>query len=118
MDPLKLLKKIETAHGVKLTGRLREFYESGEVMKYQNKYNKEFECNVDFFSKYALEADEEYEENLIPIAGKIDENGIEEEQAWIGVNLDKKDTPVYALYTSCEYEDAFKNFDEFLQDFE
>jgi hypothetical protein len=119
IDPVDLRRQLETAQEVKLKGRILDFYESGEVLKFQNRYHKKFDCLVNFNSRYATGIPgQSYPGNLIPLAGEVSEKGYEDEQRWIGINPDEPDSPVYELLTSSFFEQVYNSFDEFLADFE
>lgn len=119
MDAKDLLQQIETAQVVQLKGRIREFYESGEVLKYNNEYHGALDCIVNFDTSYAKTPFiEEYPIPMIPIAGKVNEKGYEDEQAWIGINPEETEGEIYKLYTSGDYNKAYDSLDEFLEGFE
>lgn len=119
-----LLEEVETAHGVTLSGRLRDFYTNEEYRKHQRKTCPEYDCQVDFLAPVVqFEFDQEYYDRqarrhiqLIPIASKWTgaAYGYEDEQQWFGVDPTLPDGPVYSLYTSGEYAIAYPNIDAFL----
>jgi predicted DNA-binding WGR domain protein len=118
LQPMDLLKQIESINEIKIKGRLRDFYETGEILIYNNKYHKEFECYINFDSRYSKSySDEEYDKEVIIIAGKVSEDGYEDEQNWIGINIMENDITVYDLFTSGEYDLSYDSFDEFLAGF-
>jgi hypothetical protein len=118
VDPADLLRQVEGAQEVTLKGRIREFYESGEVLKYQNRHSREFDCRVNFDSRYAkLTCMQTWSVKLIPVAGQVDEKGYEDEQRWIGINPEEANSPVYELFTSSRFEEVFPDLDAFLADF-
>ena len=124
--PDDLLAQIEAAHSVELSGRLRRFYTQHEYKRYQGKRCKALDCTVDFVSNATLGEfyqefwDEEREEmiELLPISSKTDADGYEDEQQWIGVDPSQSDGPIYALFTSNAYEQAYASLDAFLADLE
>ena len=119
VDPVDLLRQVETAQEAILKGRIREFYETGEVLKYQDRYHKKFGFFVNFDSRYAKTVStRSYSLNLVTVAGMVDEKGYEDEQMWIGINPDEGNSPVYELHTSSYFEEVFPDFDEFLKEFE
>lgn len=118
LQPIDLLKQIENINEIKIKGRLRDFYETGEILTYNNKYHKEYKCFINFDSHYSKSYSyEEYDQDFIIIAGKVSENGYEDEQSWIGINKTGNEIKVYNLYTSGEYDLSYDSFNEFLADF-
>jgi len=124
--PDDLLAQIEEAHDVELSGRLRRFYVEHEYKRYQGKRCKGLDCTVDFVSNATLGEfyeefyDEQREEmiELLPISSKTNADGYEDEQQWIGVDPAQADGPVYELFTSNAYEQAYPSLDAFLADLE
>jgi hypothetical protein len=119
-----LLEEVEAAHGVTLTGRLRDFYANEEYRKYQRKVCPDDACQVDFLSPVVqFEFDEVYYDakarrpiQLIPIASKWTgaDFAVEDEQPWFGVDPALPDGPVLALSTSGGYAVAYPDLDAFL----
>lgn len=104
---------------IELNGRLKEFYETGEVLNYQDKYHQDLQCEINFDSRYAKSISlEEYDEDFIIIAGKVNEEYYEDEQNWIGVLVKHDSIQVYDLFTSSSYDLLYDSFDEFLKSFE
>lgn len=119
LKPKDLLAQIEAVNDIELKGRLREFYESGEVVNYQDKYHNDLKCEINFDSRYAKSSSlEEYDEDFIIIAGKVNEEYYEDEQNWIGVLEKQGSILVYDLFTSSSYDLLYESFDEFLKSFE
>jgi hypothetical protein len=124
--PDDLLAQVEQAHDVELRGRLRRFYAEHEYKTYQGKRCKALDCTVDFVSNATLGEfyqefwDEQRQQaiELIPISSKTNADGYEDEQQWIGVDPSQADGPVYELFTSGAYEQAYASLDAFLADLE
>lgn len=123
-----LLRHVEQGHGVTLAGRLRAFYEGREYKQHQGKRCRALDCVVDFgaaavqgnfYQEYYDRAAQQHV-TLMPISSKWvgEDYGYEDEQQWIGVDPSLEDGPVYALYTSGEYEEAYAQLDAFLADLE
>lgn len=118
LNGLDLLKQIETTYNVKLKGDILEFYTSGEVLNYQNKHHNDFGCKINFDGVCTkIDIDQEYAINIIPIAGLVSADGYDDEQAWIGINLDEEHTKIHELFTSNHYTESFLNIEEFVKGF-
>jgi hypothetical protein len=124
--PDDLLALVERAQDVKLTGRLRAFYENHEYKQHQGKYCKGLDCKVDFiadvvqlpFTHEFYDRKAKQNIQLIAISSKLvgKEYKSPDEQQWIGVDPAQGDGPVYALFTSNAYEHAYDTLDAFLAD--
>ncbi len=118
-----VLELIEAGHEVELKGRLRAFFETLEFRDYDGKFCEKLGCTVDFTADAVLgdfyqefyEPDTDTWRELIPISAKV-YDGIEDEQQWIGVDPALGDGPVYELFTSNAFEEAYASLDEFLSD--
>jgi hypothetical protein len=118
LDPVDLLKQIEEANELKFSGRIELFYRSGEVLRYQEKYHKEFDCFVDFDSVVVRRVPREpFRPGLVFFAGMVDEKGNRERQNWIGFDCKDPKGPVYDLRTSGFEEKVYDDLDAFLKDF-
>ena len=115
--------EIEKAHGVTLPEPVRTFYATNAYFPYQNFYSQSLECEVDFVSDAVLgnyfeehyDGEREEHRTFVPISAKIFD-GYEDEQPWIGIDPEEDNGPIYALYTSGEFDQAFDNLDAFLAD--
>ena len=124
--PKDLLAQVEAAHDVQLQGRLRRFYAEHEYERYQGKRCKGLDCTVDFVSNATLgdfyeqfwDAENEAMIDLLPISSKTNADGYEDEQQWIGVDPREPDGPVYELFSSNAYAQAYPSLDAFLADLE
>ena len=124
--PEELRALVEEGHGIQLRGRLRRFYDQHEYKQHQGKRCAGLECRVHFaspevqgeFSERYYDPRQKVNVHLIPIASKVSESGGRDEQQWIGVNAALADGPVYALYTSGAFEEAYPNLDAFLAELE
>ena len=121
-----LLDHVQEGHDVQLTGRLRLFYTNHEYKKYQGWLCREFDCLVDFdspevqgnFYQEYYDPAQSADVQLIPISSKWcgEDFAYKDEQQWIGVDPSLPDGPIYALYTSGDFEEAYPNLDAFLAD--
>lgn len=121
-----LIDYVQRGHDVELTGRLREFYTNHEYKRYQGWLCREFDCVVDFdspevqgnFFQDYYDSAKRADRKLIPISSKWtgEDFGYKDEQQWIGVDPSLPDGPVFALYTSGEFDEAYPNLDAFLAD--
>lgn len=126
MMPENLLEMVEENHEVTLKGRLRRFYEEGEYKKYQGWICQELDCKVNFAAQavIGLFYEEFYDRELgdyvdrMPISSKGvgEDYDYEDEQQWIGVDPNLEDGPVFELFTSNAFEEAYPNLDAFLED--
>jgi hypothetical protein len=118
-----VLALIESGHEVTLSGRLRAFFETDEYRDYDGKFCQSLECTVDFTADSVLgdfydefyDSETEQWRELIPISAKV-VDGLEDEQAWIGVDPEMADGPVYELFTSNAFQEAYGSLDDFLAD--
>lgn len=118
----ELLDHIERGHETTLLGRVRRFFESQEYRRYQGLTSNALDCAVDFTSHTVQGSfTQQYRDErgqrlaLLPLASKV-VRGREDEQQWIGFDASLEDGPVYALFTSGEYEEAYPSLDAFLAD--
>jgi hypothetical protein len=124
--PDDLLELVEQGHEVTLRGRLRRFYADHEYKQAQGKICAGLDCRVNFVASPVLGTFyEEFHDpqsgetvELIPISSKGvgEDYGYEDEQQWIGVDPSLEDGPVYELFTSGAYTEAYPNLDAFLAD--
>jgi len=122
--PDDLLERVQAAHKVTLTGRIRDFYANHEYKQYQGRLCPVLDSSVDFVAtcvQYAF--DQEYYDSkarkpvlLLPLTSKRlgPDFDKEDEQQWIGHDPSLSDGPIYSLFTSGEYEIFFPNLDAFL----
>ena len=117
-----LLDHIEGGHDVRLLGRARRFFESQEYRRYQGKTCKALDCTVDFTSRsvqgnftQSYRDDRGQPVALLPLASRR-RDGREDEQQWIGFDASNEDGPIYALFTSGDFEEAYPTLDAFLAD--
>lgn len=121
--PDDLLAQVEAAQDVQLTGRLRAFYESGEWKSYEGRTSQSLGCEVSFVSPYSIDmfleefydADADAMLTMVCMCSRTSD-GYTEEQAWIGADPREGDGPIYSLFTSNAYEEAFPDLDAFLAD--
>jgi hypothetical protein len=124
--PDDLLDQVQGQQGVKLSGRLRAFYETGEWKAHEGKKSNTLGCTVSFVSTYSIGSfGEEFWDaansemvDMLCLCSRTNERGYEDEQSWIGADPRLADGPVYALYTSNAYEELFPSLDAFLADLE
>lgn len=124
--PKNLLELVEENHEVTLQGRLRKFYEDREYEKYQGWICQGLDCKVNFVAQavtglfYEEFVDEESGDfvELMPISSKGvgQDYDYEDEQQWIGVDAGQGNGPVYELFTSNAYSQAYPSLDAFLED--
>jgi hypothetical protein len=118
-----VLAMVEAGHEVELTGRLRAFFETDEYRAHDGKYCERLGCTVDFTADSVLgnfyeefyDTEAEVWRELIPISAKVVDD-LEDEQAWIGVDPQLADGPVFELFTSNAFQEAYPNLDAFLAD--
>ena len=126
IPPENLLEVVEENHEVTLEGRLRRFYEEEEYKSYQGWICQELDCKVNFTAQavIGLFYEEFYDRKLgefvdrMPISsmGVGEDYDYEDEQQWIGVDPNLEDGPVYQLFTSNAFEEAYPDLDAFLAD--
>lgn len=122
--PDDLLAQIEAEQGVKLQGRLRSFYETGEWKAYEGKKSQALGCTVSFTSQYSIgyfgqefyDSEAESMFDMVCMCSRTNDEGYEDEQAWIGADPRNADGPIYSLFTSNAYEESFASLDAFLAD--
>lgn len=122
--PDDLLTRMQTLHGLSLSGRAQAFYASQGWKAYEGKRSAGLARTVSFISQYSIgpfghefwDAEAQRMIALWPLCSLSKDNGYEDEQHWLGLDPRLPDGPVYHLYTSNAYEEAFASLDAFLAD--